>query len=261
MSDYDDDYSANNSDNESESSIDEVITKKPNVNNIKPIQISKSITVDDDNDEDIDDENDILDEDFEDYNEMDDFEDDEDDDNDDNDDNDEETEYNQDGGASKKQEQKVENKGKSNKKTIIIDSDDDEEDDDEMDQDNLQKFDVELNKNYIDEFHPECLIHNYDEVSKMSLVVRDSDGIIIDPFHRTIPFLTKYEKTRVLGQRAKQIENGARSFVNVPENIIDSYVIAELELKEKKIPFIIRRPLPTGASEYWHLRDLEMIHF
>lgn len=259
MSDYDDDYSANNSDNESESSIDEVITKKSNVNNIKPNQISKSITVDDDNDEEqIDDENDNLDEDFEDYNEMDDFDDDEDEDNDDLD---EETEYNQEGGAPKKQEQKVENKGKQNKKSIVIESDEDEDDDDEMDEDNLQKFDADLNKNYIDEFHPECLIHNYDEVSKLSMVVRDKDGIIIDPFHRTIPFLTKYEKTRVLGQRAKQIENGARPFVNVPENIIDSYVIAELELKEKKIPFIIRRPLPTGACEYWHLRDLETIHF
>ena len=36
-------------------------------------------------------------------------------------------------------------------------------------------------------------------------------------------------------------------------------VIAELELKAKKIPFIIRRPLPNRGSEYWRVSDLELI--
>ena len=49
--------------------------------------------------------------------------------------------------------------------------------------------------------------------------------------------------------------------MRVPENIIDGYIIAELELKEKKIPFIIRRPIPNGSCEYWHLKDLEIIGF
>ena len=93
------------------------------------------------------------------------------------------------------------------------------------------------------------------------MVVRDSNNIIVDPLHKTIPFLTKYEKARILGQRAKQIETGAKPFVNVPENIIDSHIIAELELKEKRIPFIIRRPIPGGACEYWNLKDLENISF
>jgi DNA-directed RNA polymerase I, II, and III subunit RPABC2 len=92
-------------------------------------------------------------------------------------------------------------------------------------------------------------------------VVRDSFNIIIDPLHRTIPFLTKYEKARVLGQRAKQIEMGAKPFISVPENVIDGYVIAELELQQKRIPFIIRRPIPGGAFEYWNIRDLEVISF
>jgi DNA-directed RNA polymerase I, II, and III subunit RPABC2 len=73
--------------------------------------------------------------------------------------------------------------------------------------------------------------------------------------------LTKYEKARVLGQRAKQIESGADPLVPVDNSIIDGYIIAEMELKAKKIPFIIRRPLPNGGSEYWKLRDLEDIAF
>ena len=146
------------------------------------------------------------------------------------------------------------------KKQIQIELPSDDEDED-YDDSYLQKFDSEVTKNYINDFHPECLIQNYDEITKLTTVVRDSNNIIIDPLHRTIPFLTKYEKARVLGQRAKQIETGAKPFVSVPENVIDGYVIAELELQQKRIPFIIRRPIPGGAFEYWNIRDLEMISF
>ena len=55
--------------------------------------------------------------------------------------------------------------------------------------------------------------------------------------------------------------SGANPFIKVPENIIDGYIIAEMELKEKLIPFIIRRPLPNGTSEYWNIKDLENISF
>ena len=143
----------------------------------------------------------------------------------------------------------------------VIGSDDEEEDDDDDDENYLQKFDIDVNKNYINEFHPECISHNYDEIAKMSNVIRDENGIIVDPLHRTIPFLTKYERARVLGQRAKQIETGSKPLVKVPENIIDGYLIAEIELEQKKIPFIIRRPLPNGGSEYWRLNDLQIIAF
>jgi DNA-directed RNA polymerase subunit K/omega len=147
------------------------------------------------------------------------------------------------------------------KKTTQLIIDDDDEDDDENEENYLQKFDSQINKNYIVEFHPECLNHNSDEVAKLSRVIRDENNIIIDPLHKTMPYLTKYEKARVLGQRAKQIETGSKPFVKVNENVIDSYVIAELELREKKIPFIIKRPIPNGAFEYWNLKDLEIINF
>ena len=136
----------------------------------------------------------------------------------------------------------------------------DEDDDDEDDDENyLQKFDNDINKNYILDNHPECLHHNYDEITSLSRIVRDKDNIIIDPLHKTIPILTKYERARILGQRAKQIESGAKPLVKVPDNIIDGYLIAELELREKKIPFVIKRPLPDGSSEYWNVKDLEII--
>lgn len=140
-------------------------------------------------------------------------------------------------------------------------NDEDDDEDNEYDENYLQKFDRDINKNYVQEFHPECIIQNYDEIALLTRVVRNNQNIIIDPLHKTIPFLTKYEKARIIGQRAKQIETGAKPFIKVPENIIDSYIIAELELQQKRIPFIIRRPLPGGGSEYWNLKDLEIINF
>jgi DNA-directed RNA polymerase subunit K/omega len=136
-----------------------------------------------------------------------------------------------------------------------------DDDDDTYDDNYLQKFDSEITKNYINEYHPECLHHNYDEIALMSLVTRDNHNIIIDAFHKTIPTLTKYEKARILGQRASQIESGAKPLVSVPEHIVEGYLIAELELKQKRIPFIIRRPIPGGGCEYWNIKDLEDVSF
>ena len=150
---------------------------------------------------------------------------------------------------------------------ISYDSDNDmndedyEDDDEETEYDNkyLQKFNDEINRNYIQEAHPECIAHNDEEITSLCNVIRDKNNNIIDDLHKTIPFLTKYEKARILGQRAKQIDTGASPFVKVPEHIIEGYLIAQLELEQKRIPFIIRRPIHGGGSEYWKLQDLELL--
>lgn len=137
--------------------------------------------------------------------------------------------------------------------------DDDDDDDDEEDQDFLHKFDSETKKKYIASHHPECLSFNHEETETMSRVVRDENGRIVDPYHKTLPFLTKYEKTRILGIRTKQLNEGAKPYIDVNATIIDGYIIAQLELEHKRLPFIIRRPIPNGGSELWKLQDLEII--
>jgi DNA-directed RNA polymerase subunit K/omega len=139
------------------------------------------------------------------------------------------------------------------------DEEEEEDDDDDYDENYLQKFDESLQKNVIAEHHPELISHNYEEVEALCRVVRDEDGIIMDPLHKTMPFITKYEKTKLLGERAKQINAGAQPTVVVDENIIDGYLIALKEYENKSIPMIIRRPLPSGGCEYWRLTDLELI--
>jgi len=142
--------------------------------------------------------------------------------------------------------------------------DSDEESDSDLDEDEdgtqyLQKLDDSVREQTIANHHPELIIHNYDEVEALTTVVRDERGVIIDPLHRTLPFLSKYERTRILGERAKQINDGAKPFIVSDPSVIDGYLIALKELEERKLPFIIRRPLNNGASEYWKLKDLEFL--
>ena len=52
------------------------------------------------------------------------------------------------------------------------DAPDDDDEDDEYDESYLQKFDSEITKSYLNDFHPECLIHNYDEIAKLTRIVK-----------------------------------------------------------------------------------------
>ena len=138
--------------------------------------------------------------------------------------------------------------------------DSDEVSDDEEGSENyLRKFESEMHQSYIESCHQEMMHLNNAEVAALARVVRNVDGVIVDAMHKTMPFLTKYEKTRVLGQRAKQLNQGAQPMIPFDKKIIDGYLIAQLELQQKALPFIIRRPMPGGKSEYWRLADLEII--
>lgn len=113
----------------------------------------------------------------------------------------------------------------------------------------------------IEMFHPKLKQHNYDEIIMRANIQRDTNGNINDPFHQTVPVLSRYERARILGSRAKQINHGSAPLVSVPSSMIDGYKIAEKELEKRAIPFIIRRPLPNGESEYWRVSDLELIDY
>lgn len=139
-----------------------------------------------------------------------------------------------------------------------LNNEDSDEDNDE-DPNYLQKINKDFKQNIITNHHPELKIHNYDEVDILSKITRDENGIIVDPLHKTLPFITKYERARVIGERAQQLNAGAIPFVKVDPNIIDGYLIALKEYDAKKIPFIIKRPLPNGGVEYWKMSDLELI--
>ncbi|KAK4639602.1 subunit common to RNA polymerases I, II, and III [Podospora bellae-mahoneyi] len=72
---------------------------------------------------------------------------------------------------------------------------------------------------------------------------------------KTTPYMTKYEKARILGTRALQISMNAPVLVDL-EGETDPLQIAIKELREKKIPLIVRRYMPDGTYEDWTCEEL-----
>jgi|TARA_Y100000389_G_scaffold204785_2_gene259642 DNA-directed RNA polymerases I, II, and III subunit RPABC2 len=134
-----------------------------------------------------------------------------------------------------------------------------EDEDDSDDEQYLQKFDEQLRKDIVNEYHPELIIHSNDDIQAYTRIVKNEKGIIMDPLHTTLPFVTKYERARILGERTKQLNAGAKALVEVEPEVIDGYLIALKEFEEKKIPFIVKRPMPNGGCEYWKLKDLDIL--
>ena len=69
------------------------------------------------------------------------------------------------------------------------------------------------------------------------------------------PYMTKYEKARILGTRALQISMNAPVMVDLAGES-DPLQIALKELREKKLPLMIRRYMPDGCWEDWTVSEL-----
>ena len=103
--------------------------------------------------------------------------------------------------------------------------------------------------------HPECVIHYAEKVAP-KIPLTASPPLDKDPNHRSVPFLTQYEKTKIIGMRANQLSQGARPYITIPEYVTDVGEIARMELAERRLPFLVFRPMPDGTHEYWRLSDL-----
>jgi len=76
----------------------------------------------------------------------------------------------------------------------------------------------------------------------------------------TRPYFTKYEYVTLIGTRAQQLAEGAKALVSLngmttsdPQFV---WKVAEKEVLEQKLPFIIHRRIPNGKSEYWSATEL-----
>ena len=139
-----------------------------------------------------------------------------------------------------------------------IDDDDSDSSDDEYDND-FKKFEQDMSKDVLINYHPETSHISHKQMHILCKVVRNKNGKIIYPLHNSIPYLTRYEKAKIIGERSKQLSAGALPFIEVDPSVIDEYLIATNEFAEKKIPFIIKRPMPNGGCEYWKMEDLEIL--
>ena len=78
---------------------------------------------------------------------------------------------------------------------------------------------------------------------------------VLDKERITSRFMTKYERARILGARALQISKNAPLMVD-PGEESDPYKLAEMELQNRKVPFIVRRYLPDSSYEDWKVSEL-----
>jgi DNA-directed RNA polymerases I, II, and III subunit RPABC2 len=75
--------------------------------------------------------------------------------------------------------------------------------------------------------------------------------------NKTKNIMTKYEKVKIIGTRAEQLQRGAPPNIPInPDTPFDARLIAHEELRQKKVPFLVRRNLPNGAIEYWRIEDM-----
>jgi DNA-directed RNA polymerase I, II, and III subunit RPABC2 len=97
--------------------------------------------------------------------------------------------------------------------------------------------------------------YNYDEIydekkEEPRVTVENSERI-------TLPKLTKYERVRLIGTRAKQISLGAKVMIKNTTGL-NPIEIAKLELEHKMIPMKIKRVLPDNKVEIWKLSELDI---
>jgi DNA-directed RNA polymerase subunit K/omega len=107
--------------------------------------------------------------------------------------------------------------------------------------DEIDKIDFDIQTEQIDDYL--ILEKNYEQMKQTNI---------------SKPVLSKYERTKIIAERTQQLSNGSISFIKNPESYNTIYEIAIEELKQKKIPFIIKRPV-SNKFEYWKLSDLSII--
>ncbi|XP_022908411.1 DNA-directed RNA polymerases I, II, and III subunit RPABC2 [Onthophagus taurus] len=127
--------------------------------------------------------------------------------------------------------------------------------DDEYDADDVQdEFDDDVDDENIDD-----LEQHEEEGDNIDILQPGQAGGGVPKHKRiTTKYMTKYERARVLGTRALQIAMCAPVMVEL-EGETDPLQIAMKELKQRKIPIIIRRYLPDHSYEDWAIDELIII--
>ncbi len=78
------------------------------------------------------------------------------------------------------------------------------------------------------------------------------------------PIMTKYEFDQIIGLRANQLALGMPVFTSdaLGKKINSNMQLREIalqELREGKLPYIIKRDLPNNKFEYYRIRDLDLV--
>ena len=149
-----------------------------------------------------------------------------------------------------------ENNSESNNEESDNDSESNQSDNSKDDDNN------DDNENYIDneETLSKKCIKKYASMEDdiyLEEIFGDDDNNIIKQDRLTKPFLTKFERVRILATRQKQLAQGAKPMLKNYSGLSSKEIALE-ELKNKIIPLIIERPVPNVGIEKWKLSELEI---
>lgn len=149
---------------------------------------------------------------------------------------------------------KKNNKIKNN--TIESNNDIDDEDNNNFEDEDsdYDKSDNEHN-NIIDDEEDDAEL----ELVNLDYSLIDDDDNIKEINKISRPFLTKYEKVKLLATRTNQLARGAKPMIKNVDYNITPKELAKLELTEKVIPLIVLRPIPNGKPEKWKITEFKNI--
>jgi DNA-directed RNA polymerase I, II, and III subunit RPABC2 len=160
--------------------------------------------------------------------------------------------------------EEIEEEIEEEKSNVSDNLDDTDESDNESDTNDKNNDDSDDESKNEDNLKDKC----YQKFSKKDITETDIDydeyfikenEVVINKTGRlTKPYLTKYERVRILGDRARQLSQGAKPMLKNTTGLSHKE-IALLELKNKIIPLIIERPIPNVGVEKWKLSELEII--
>lgn len=184
----------------------------------------------------------------------------------------------QDGGSSEESEEEAEETEETDENEE--DEEDEAEEKKELEEDeNVNDDDDDTEKNVSKRNKNSDSTENEDDTCFYTLIKKSKnelsdDETIVDYFEEdtqvttinvpaneriTKGFMTKYERVRVLGDRGKQLAQGAKPMIK-EVNGLNVYDIAKLELQAGVLPFIIVRPLPDGKRELWKCSELKVMN-
>ena len=133
----------------------------------------------------------------------------------------------------------------------------------EIIEDDIDEFEVQeeefFNENTFKNANTNIKFHVYDP-DKYKNEIHQEITIIPNEHRKTSEVITKFEFTDVTSNRAKQIENGSKIFVDIGDE--DNPIkMAEMEIKMKQCPLSIRRFISNNIAEIWNVNEMIIPYF
>ena len=142
----------------------------------------------------------------------------------------------------------------------------DDEEEEENNEDNYEEESsiddnesINLNTNDdLDENLSEINVSNMSNILYTNKLLNNIDSKTIkeklNMSKKTLPLITKFEFSKIKSIRVTQLSNNSNPFIETDLDDIEK--IADEEIKQMKLPFIIKRNLPNGDYELWKLSEL-----